>query len=86
MITRDSALHLLEEHRTPPALLQHALASEAILRALARHFGEDEELWGLTGLLHDLDYPATVETPERHGLDSAELLRHSLPEIGRAHV
>lgn len=86
MITRDSALHLLEEHRTPPALLQHALASEAILRALARYFGEDEELWGLTGLLHDLDYPATVETPERHGLDSAELLRHSLPEPALAAI
>ena len=35
-------------------LIQHALASEAVMRALARHLGEDEEVWGLTGLLHDM--------------------------------
>ena len=37
------------------------------MRALARHLGEDEEVWGLTGLLHDLDYPLTHDDPAKHG-------------------
>ncbi|MFT3957622.1 MAG: HDIG domain-containing protein [Desulfovibrio sp.] len=80
MIERQSALALLAEKKTPPSLLQHALASEAIMRALAQHFGENEDLWGLTGLLHDLDYPATVENAARHGLDTAEMLAGQLPD------
>ena len=80
MIERQSALALLAEQKTPPSLLQHALASEAIMSALAQHFGENEELWGLTGLLHDLDYPATAENAARHGLDTAEMLAGQLPD------
>lgn len=80
MIQRKEALELLAQQGISASLLQHSLASEAVLRALARHFGEDEEAWGLTGLLHDLDYPATAEHPERHGLDGAELLAEKLPE------
>ena len=80
MIERQSALALLAEQKTPPSLLQHALASEAIMRALAQHFGENEDLWGLTGLLHDLDYPATAENAARHGLDTAEMLAGQLPD------
>ena len=51
MIDRDTALELLRENAPEPHLVQHALASEAVLRALARRFDEDEELWGITGLL-----------------------------------
>ena len=80
MIERQSALALLAEQKTPPSLLQHALASEAIMRALAQHFGENEDLWGLTGLLHDLDYPATAENASRHGLGTAEMLAGQLPD------
>ena len=80
MIQITEALELLARQGLSPALLQHSLASEAVLRALARHFGEDEDVWGLTGLLHDVDYPATAEHPERHGLDGAELLAGKLPE------
>ena len=80
MIERQSALTLLADQKTPPSLLQHALASEAIMRALAQHFGENEDLWGLTGLLHDLDYPATAENAARHGLDTAEMLAGQLPD------
>ena len=50
------------------------------MRALAQHFGENEDLWGLTGLLHDLDYPATAENASRHGLDTAEMLTGQLPD------
>lgn len=80
MITRTEALELLARQGLGAALLQHSLASEAVLRAMARHFGEDEESWGLTGLLHDVDYPATAGHPERHGLDGADLLAGKLPE------
>lgn len=80
MIDRDAALELLRENTPEPHLIQHALASEAVLCALARHFGEDEELWGLTGLLHDWDYPRTASNPARHGLEAAERLAGLLPE------
>lgn len=79
MITRSEALELLQT-ACPGHLMQHALASEAVLRALAVHIGEDEELWGLTGLLHDLDYPQTQDDAGRHGLLGAEMLAGKLPE------
>lgn len=80
MISRDEALALLAENHVQAGLLQHSIASEAVMRALAREFGEYEELWGLTGLLHDVDYPATEATPEKHGLEGARLLEGKLPE------
>ena len=80
MISREQALDLLKEANTPENLMQHALASEAVMKALARNLNEDETLWGLTGLLHDLDYPATADTPEKHGIETANRLLDFLPE------
>lgn len=54
--SRDEAWQLVREFTAQPHLLRHMRAVEAAMRAYARRFGEDEELWGLVGLLHDFDY------------------------------
>lgn len=73
-MTRDEAFGLVKEKVSNKNLIKHMVATEACMRGLARHFGEDEELWGLTGLLHDLDYDLTKDDFPRHGLLSAEML------------
>ena len=54
--SRDDALALMHEHTQSDALRKHMYAVEAAMRAAARKFAEDEELWGIVGLLHDFDY------------------------------
>lgn len=79
MINRETALETLRERGVTPSLMRHALASEAVMGALARRLGEDEELWRMTGLLHDLDFPKTENDPQRHGLDAVAWLAGLLP-------
>jgi len=74
VMTRDEALAFLGKHLKTPNLLKHSLACEAVMRALARFFGEDEEEWALAGLLHDLDYEETKDAPTLHGILSAQYL------------
>ncbi len=71
---RDEALALLKKHVQNKNLQKHCLATEAVMRRLARHFNEDEELWGLTGLLHDIDYDRTKDEPDRHSIEGAAML------------
>jgi len=73
-ISRDRAWGTLTRHTTSEALLRHALAVEAAVRAYARRFGEDEELWGVTALLHDFDWEMHP-TLEQHPQDGAPILR-----------
>ena len=61
-ITRDEALQLMKEHLTADNLQKHCLATEAIMRALARRMEEDEDIWEIAGLLHYLDY-ARAQAP-----------------------
>ena len=70
--TRDDALMLLQEYNQNEALIRHAMAVEAVMRYAARKRGEDEEKWGVIGLVHDLDYE---KFPEKHCHKSEEILR-----------
>jgi len=79
-LTREEALDLVKKHISNRNLVNHCLACEAIMRRLARHFGEDEEVWGLAGLLHDLDYEYTKDAPEEHGTKSVEMLGDSVSD------
>ncbi len=81
MINREEALNLLREHIDKENLIYHSLSLEAVMRALAKKFGEDEELWGLTGLLHDIDLGETADDLEKHGLRGAEILDGKLPPV-----
>ncbi|NLH44260.1 MAG: HDIG domain-containing protein [Planctomycetes bacterium] len=70
--TRDEALTLLRQYNKNEALIKHALAVEAVMRYCARKRGQDAELWGLVGLVHDLDYE---QFPEQHCHKSGRILR-----------
>jgi putative nucleotidyltransferase with HDIG domain len=73
-LNRTSALALLREHTKSENLVKHMLAVEAAMRAYARRFGEPEELWGLTGLLHDLDYEQHP-SPDEHPRAGCAILK-----------
>lgn len=72
MITRDEAFALLKEYIESDSLIKHCLAVEASMREYAQKFNEDLELWGITGLLHDIDFEKYPE--EQHPLKGAEIL------------
>lgn len=72
MPTRDEAARLLEEWVDNQGLRNHMRCVEVAMRSYARRFGEDEELWGLAGLLHDLDWE---KYPDEHPLRAVEALR-----------
>jgi len=80
-VTRDRAWQTLTTYTKSESLLRHALAVEASVRAYAGKFGENEELWGCTALLHDFDYEIHP-TLDKHPQDGAPILREEgYPEI-----
>jgi putative nucleotidyltransferase with HDIG domain len=74
MIDRPTALVLMESKIANKNLRKHILAVEAGMIKLAERLGEDRNLWGLTGLLHDLDYSVTLEKPDKHTFITEEWL------------
>jgi putative nucleotidyltransferase with HDIG domain len=74
-MTREEALKIIRENVKNENLIKHMLATEAIMRALARHFGEDEETWGAAGLLHDIDVELTRGDAQTHSQLGAEMLK-----------
>ena len=77
---RAQALDLMESKIENINLRRHMLATEAVMRALASKLGRDEELWGQTGLLHDIDLDEVGEDASRHALTAAEWLEGQLPD------
>ncbi|MGW8186171.1 MAG: HDIG domain-containing metalloprotein [Desulfobacterales bacterium] len=75
--TRDAAMALLRKYNKNEGLIKHALAVEGVMRYMARKYGENEDKWGIVGLVHDLDYEMY---PDQHCRKSEEILKnHSWP-------
>ena len=74
-ITRDEALQLMKEYLKAENLQKHSLATEIIMRKIAQKRGENEELWGIAGLLHDLDFEETKDDMPNHTLKTEEILK-----------
>ena len=72
-ITREQALALVKEHIKSPNMINHCLAAEAVMTALAKRVDEDPEKWGLTGLLHDLDAETHTDL-DVHTRETARIL------------
>jgi putative nucleotidyltransferase with HDIG domain len=79
MIPREEALALMESYTASDSLRKHMLAVEGAMRAYAAHYGEDVELWGLAGLMHDFDYerfPNEAHSPDQeHPAEGVRVLR-----------
>ena len=72
--TREDAWRLLNEYNKSESLIKHALAVEGVMRYFARKLGEEEEMWGVIGLVHDLDYE---QFPEQHCKKTEEILKEN---------
>ena len=73
-LSYDKALALFNAHITDPKIRMHCRATEMIMRALANHFGQDEEQWAIMGLLHDIDFEKTKDNPIEHCVVSRDIL------------
>jgi uncharacterized protein len=74
-ISRQDALELIKKYLPQDNLVKHCLATEAIMRALAGKLGCDEAVWGIAGLLHDLDYTETKDQMAQHTLQTEKILQ-----------
>ncbi len=74
-MNRKDAFNLLKENLKNKNLIKHSLAVEAGMKGLAQHFDKNEELWGICGLLHDIDYEITKDDTNLHSKKGAEILK-----------
>ena len=72
--SREAALALLKTYNQSDSLIKHAHAVEGVMRYMARKYGEDEETWGIVGLIHDLDYE---QFPDQHCTKTAQILKEN---------
>ncbi|QXE87272.1 HDIG domain-containing protein [Geomonas nitrogeniifigens] len=72
--TREAAWKLIEEYLPSDQMRRHSLAVEAVMRHMAKKYGEDEEMWGVIGLAHDIDYE---RHPEAHCHKAPEILKNA---------
>jgi uncharacterized protein len=73
-MTREQALIELKKYINNKNLLNHMYAAEVVMARLAHRFDQDEQQWAMAGLMHDIDYDHTKDTPELHALKGAEIL------------
>lgn len=76
-LTYQQSKKLLDQYIKDPITKLHCIESEAIMRALAKHFGEDEEKWGIIGLLHDIDWEETKNDTKNHCVKAVEILKNA---------
>ena len=74
MLTNKEALTLVKKNVKQRNSIYHMIAVQAIMKSVAKHLGENEKLWELTGLLHDIDYEKTKGNPNKHSLLSEKIL------------
>jgi putative nucleotidyltransferase with HDIG domain len=79
-MNREDAWNLLCEFTKTDSLRKHALAAEFAMRAYARRYGEDEELWGIVGLIHDFDYEQNPTIPEHTAAGATIMRERGWPE------
>jgi putative nucleotidyltransferase with HDIG domain len=77
MMDRDAALALCRDKCLKETTVRHLISVDGVMRALGRRFGEDQDLWGMTGLFHDLDQDHTGDDAENHAHLAAEWLREA---------
>jgi len=75
MKDRNECWNLVNMHLKTPYLVKHVLATEACMQSLAERLGEDKNIWGITGLVHDMDLDIVEADPARHGKVGAEILQ-----------
>ena len=73
---RDQALELVRKYTEKEITYRHLISVEGVMRALAKHFGEDEDRWGYSGLFHDLDYDQTADDFDKHTHLTVEWLKN----------
>jgi len=83
MITREKVIELLNKYIQTEWLKLHMRESEVIMRAVAKELGEDEDLWGLSGLLHDIDYDYVDKDPKRHVVEFDNILEMEGLKVGK---
>lgn len=74
MMTRSEAIDFIKSHVKNKNLLNHMIATEIIMEALAPNFGGDPIVWGMAGLLHDIDYDTTANDPSTHSIVGSKML------------
>jgi uncharacterized protein len=76
-ITLEQAQKLLDKYIKDDIVKMHCRESEAIMRELAKHFNENEEIWGIIGLLHDIDWDLTKDNPREHTVKAIDILKQA---------
>lgn len=74
-MNRQEALELVKRHLKNKNLVKHCLAVESCMKAMASKLNQDEEKWGLAGILHDLDYEITEKSPDLHTTETVKILQ-----------